>query len=130
MRSRARARILTLAGAVALTGLTAAPAAHAAASGCTHNWSGPQICIATTGESGHTYPGTITATWTNPPKSRSKATVYLTNWAAGTHTMTAKRHGDEIKGSWTPQGNPFKAGELCARFKGSSVKACVELINR
>ncbi|KOG49819.1 hypothetical protein [Streptomyces decoyicus] len=130
MRSRARTRILTLAGAVALAGLTAAPAAHAAASGCTHNWSGPQICIATTGESGHTYPGTITATWTNPPKSRNKATVYLTNWSAGTIKMTAKRHGDEIKGSWTPQGNPFKAGELCARFKGSSVKACVDLINR
>ncbi|MFC9240211.1 hypothetical protein ACFTZK_27725 [Streptomyces decoyicus] len=130
MRSRVRARILTLAGAVALAGLTAAPAAHAAASGCTHNWSGPQICIATTGESGSTYPGTITATWTNLPASRSKATAYITNWYAGTHKMTAKRHGDEIKASWTPQGNPFADGKLCARFKGSSVKACVDLINR
>lgn len=66
---------------VALATLTAAPAAHAAASGCTHNWSGPQICIETTGESGNVHPGTITATWTNPPKSRNKATVYITNWA-------------------------------------------------
>ncbi|MEX2972832.1 hypothetical protein [Streptomyces sp. C184] len=44
--------------------------------------------------------------------------------------MTAKRHGDEIKAGWTPQGNPFGDGDLCVRFKGSSAKARVDLINR
>ncbi|MFG2531632.1 hypothetical protein [Streptomyces sp. NPDC048516] len=108
MRTGARTRILTLAGTVALATPTAAPAAHAPASGCTHNWSGPQVCIATTGESGNVYPGTITATWTNPPAGRNKATVYVTDWYSGTHTKTAERHGDAIKGSWPPKGNPSR----------------------
>ncbi|MEU7435181.1 hypothetical protein AB0B07_30760 [Streptomyces sioyaensis] len=97
-------------------------------------WGRPQRCprggIETTGESGNVHPGTITATWTNPPASRSEATVYVTNWAAGTHTMTATRQGDELRASWSPQGNPFAGGDLCVRFKGSSAKACVDLINR
>ncbi|MFE2379790.1 hypothetical protein [Streptomyces sp. NPDC059398] len=119
-----------LAGAVAM-----APGAAAAASSCSHDWSGPQICISTTGRSGSTNPGHVYASWTNPSKSRKSATVYLTEpGAAGhkgwTHKLTAHRQKNgQIVASYYPERQMYD-GKLCARFKGSSHTACVDLIER
>ncbi|MFJ9408807.1 hypothetical protein [Streptomyces sp. NPDC101393] len=129
MRRSRILRTLTVACTVAGATFLAAPAANAAASACSHNWSGPQVCIAISGPDGSSYPGTITATWTNPPKSRHKATAYISTYAASVK-VTAKRSGDAIKGSYNSYGTNFSNGALCARFKGSSVKACVDLHNR
>ncbi|WP_414506603.1 hypothetical protein [Streptomyces sp. NEAU-L66] len=120
-------RALTVAGTIALSAVATTPAAHAAASACTHDWSGPQICIETSGQDGFPNPGTVTATWTNPPKSRQSATVYITTPGVS-YSFKAKRSGSEIVGRTAPglQGT----GDLCVRFKGSSHKACVELIDR
>ncbi|MGW7573039.1 hypothetical protein [Streptomyces sp. NPDC054765] len=120
-------RALTVAGAVVLSGVATTPAAHAAASACSHDWSGPQICLTTSGQSGSPNPGVVTTAWTNPPKSRKTATVYI---SAPQHhyTITAKRSGGQIIGRTVPTNTG--EGKLCVRYKGSSHTACVDLINR
>ncbi|MEU3987986.1 hypothetical protein OG301_20565 [Streptomyces platensis] len=123
-------RALTVAGTIALSAVATTPAAHAAASSCTHDWSGPQICIETDGRDGTPQPGTVTATWTNPPKSRQSATVYLTTTDGGSsYSFKAKRSGGQIVGHTAPGLQP-SGSTLCVRFKGSSHKACLEMINR
>ncbi|AZS73168.1 hypothetical protein DDE74_21400 [Streptomyces lydicus] len=121
-------RALTVAGTIALSAVATTPAAHAAASACTHDWSGPQICIKTDGQDGTPQPGTVTATWTNPPKSRKAATVYLYQPDGFSYSFKAKRSGGQIVGHTVP--GLQSSGDLCVRFKGGSDKACVEMINR
>ncbi|MFE9913443.1 hypothetical protein [Streptomyces clavifer] len=102
--------------------------AHAAASGCTHHLSGPQICIATTGEPGSANPGTVRASWTNPPPQRTSAMVHITEPAGQTYTITARRRGDQLAATFAP--GIQTDGKLCARFHGSRRTACVQIIDR
>ncbi|MGW1666197.1 hypothetical protein [Streptomyces microflavus] len=103
--------------------------AHAAASACTHHWSGPQVCISTTGASGSANPGRVTASWTNPPRDRTRATVHITEPDGHTYTKTATRRDGQLIASTTP-GRMMRNGKLCARFEGSSRTACVQIIDR
>lgn len=122
-------RTLTVAGTIVLSAVAATPAAHAAASSCTHDWSGPQICIKADGRDGTPNPGTVTASWTNPSKSRKSATVYLSNSEGTSYSFKAKRSGGQIVGHTVPGLQP-SGSTLCVRFEGSSHKACLEMINR
>ncbi|UQA91389.1 hypothetical protein [Streptomyces halobius] len=128
MRRAILTRTLTVAGTLAVSGIAAAPSAQAAASACSHDWSGPQICITTDGDSGSENPGHVTTAWTNPPKSRKTATVYITQPDGFTYKIKAKRSGGQIIGHTVPGAQ--RNGKLCARYKGSSHTACVEIIDR
>ncbi|MGX1755803.1 hypothetical protein ACWIG5_02605 [Streptomyces lydicus] len=122
-------RGLTVAGTIALSAVATTPAAHAAASSCTHDWSGPQVCIKADGHDGTPNPGTVTASWTNPSKSRKSATAYISNSEGMSYSFKAKRSGGQIVGHTVPGLQP-SGSTLCVRFKGSSHKACLEMINR
>ncbi len=103
--------------------------AVAAASACTHHFSGPQICISTTGDSGSPNPGKVWTSWTNPPRNRTQATVHITEPDGLTYTVTARRRDGELVASTVP-GRMMKDGKLCARYEGSSRTACVQIIDR
>ncbi|WP_285574066.1 hypothetical protein [Streptomyces sp. RTGN2] len=102
--------------------------AHAAASACTHHFSGPQICISTNGEGGSANPGRVTTAWTNPPRDRTRATVHITEPGGFSYTLTARRRNGQLIASTVP--GLLHDGKLCARYKGSSRTACVLIINR
>ena len=121
-------RVLTVAGAVLAAGVVTTPAAHAAASSCSHDWSGPQVCISTDGENGSGNPGTVTAAWTNPPKDRKAATVYISEPDGFKYAIKGHRSGGQIIASTVP--NRTLDGKLCARFKGMEDTACVTMIQR
>ncbi|MEW1749488.1 hypothetical protein ACIQU1_06605 [Streptomyces angustmyceticus] len=121
-------RALTVAGTLALSAVATTPAAHAAASSCTHDWSGPQICISADGRNGTANPGHVTASWTNPSKSRKSATVYLYQPDGYSYSFKAKRSGGQIVGHTVP--GIQSDGNLCVRFKGSSHRACIDIRNR
>ncbi|MFF4249368.1 hypothetical protein ACFYY2_33595 [Streptomyces sp. NPDC001822] len=118
--------------AVAVAGLALAVSldapAHAAASGRTHHFSGQQICISTTGDPGSTNPGTVRATWTNPPRHRTTATVHITHPSGLAYTLTARRRGGRLVATFTP--GIQKDGKTCARFQGSRRTACVQITDR
>ncbi|MFC7934581.1 MULTISPECIES: hypothetical protein [Streptomyces] len=102
--------------------------AHAVASGCTHHLSGPQVCISTTGEAGSANPGRVRASWTNPPRDRTTATVHITEPGGQTYTLTARRHDGQLVATFTP--GIQADGKLCARYQGSRRTACVQIIDR
>lgn len=102
--------------------------AHAAASACTHHFSGPQVCISTDGPSGSENPGRVTTAWTNPPRDRTSATVHITEPDGHRYTLTAHRHRGQLIATFTPSALPD--GKLCARYQGSSRTACVQIIDR
>ncbi|MFD4020650.1 MULTISPECIES: hypothetical protein [Bacteria] len=103
--------------------------AHAAASACTHHWSGPQVCISTTGKSGSNNPGRVSTAWTNPPRDRRTATVHITEPDGHTYTLTARRRDGQLVASTVP-GRMMSNGKLCARYEGSRRTACVQIIDR
>ncbi|WP_331734087.1 hypothetical protein OG345_41225 (plasmid) [Streptomyces sp. NBC_01220] len=117
---------LTAAGA---QGVAASGPAQAAASACTHHFSGPQICISTTGEGGSANPGRVTTAWTNPPRDRTRATVHITEPGGFSYTLTARRRDGQLIASVVPD-RLMSNGKLCARYRGSSRTACVQIINR
>lgn len=124
-------RGLTVAGTIALSAVATTPAAHAAASSCTHDWSGPQICIKTDGRDGTPNPGTVTASWTNPSKSRQSATVYLTTTDGGSsYSFKARRSGGQIVGH-TVRGCSRAAARSVSVSRAARTRgACLEMINR
>ncbi|MEU3735219.1 hypothetical protein AB0E81_38425 [Streptomyces sp. NPDC033538] len=115
-------RLLSLSGALALACIvpTATPAA-ADTSACTHHWSGPQVCIRMEGRNGW---NSVTAIWTNPPKSAKTRTVWLTqdgDLVGSKHT--ARRKGKTISYTWSSfqQGTDAK---MCVHFKDINRVAC------
>ncbi|MEU9535860.1 hypothetical protein AB0D00_26575 [Streptomyces sp. NPDC048213] len=125
---RSSLRVLMVA-AVTLAGAADAVPAQASASACTHQWSGPQICISTDGEPGSANPGHVTTAWTNPPKHRQTATVHIKEPDGFRYTVTAHRVRGQLIASVVP-GRLMDDGKLCARYAGSSRMACVQIINR
>ncbi|MFF3265325.1 hypothetical protein ACFYWO_39955 [Streptomyces sp. NPDC002932] len=124
-----RFRVVTVATAAAVLLAVSEMPAQAAASACTHHWSGPQICISTTGKWGSSNPGKVTTAWTNPPKSRRTAIVHITEPGGLTYTKKATRSKGQLIASTRPyRGMPD--GKLCARYEGSDRTACVQIINR
>lgn len=115
--------------ATVLVSAVSLPAAHAAASACTHHLSGPQICISTNGEGGSANPGRVTTAWTNPPANRTTATVRITEPDGFSYTIKAHRSRGQLIASVTP-GRLMDDGRLCARYAGSGRTACVQIINR
>ncbi|MGA4960343.1 hypothetical protein [Streptomyces lavendulocolor] len=115
-------RLLCLSTALALACVipSATPAA-ADTSACTHHWSGPQVCIRMEGRNGW---NTVTAIWTNPPKSVKKRTVWLTQDGDRVgKAQTARRKGKTLSYTWSG----FEQGTdatMCVRFKGINRVAC------
>lgn len=124
-----RFRVVTVAAAAAVLLAVSEMPAQAAASACTHHWSGPQICISTTGESGSPNPGRVSTAWTNPPAKRKTATVHITEPGGLSYTKTARRSKGQLIASFWPY-RSMSDGKLCARYDGSSRTACVQIINR
>ncbi|GAA3015335.1 hypothetical protein [Streptomyces fulvorobeus] len=122
-----RALAVGVTAAALLTSMQAP--AQAAASACTHHFSGPQVCISTTGESGSANPGKVWTSWTNPPRDRTRATVHITEPDGFTYTITARRRGGQLIASTIP-GDLLDDGKLCARYQGSRRTACVQIIDR
>ncbi|MFD5786741.1 hypothetical protein ACFWH1_08900 [Streptomyces sp. NPDC127037] len=125
---RSSLRALVVAAAT-LAGTAGALPAQAAASACTHHFSGPQICISTDGEPGSANPGHVTTAWTNPPKNRRTATVHIKEPDGFRYTVKAHRVRGQLVASFAP-GRLMEDGKLCARYAGSSRMACVQIINR
>ncbi|MGA4960550.1 hypothetical protein, partial [Streptomyces lavendulocolor] len=90
-------------------------------SACTHHWSGPQVCIRMEGRNGW---NTVTAIWTNPPKSVKKRTVWLTQDGDRVgKAQTARRKGKTLSYTWSG----FEQGTdatMCVRFQGINRMAC------
>ncbi|MFB8085992.1 hypothetical protein [Streptomyces sp. NPDC055992] len=125
--NRSSLRSLVVAAAALVSAAGAVPA-QAAASACTHHWSGPQICISTDGEQGSANPGHVTTAWTNPPKHLRTATVHIKEPDGFQYTVKAHRVRGQLIASFTP--GLMDDGKLCARYAGSSRMACVQIINR
>ncbi|MEU2380341.1 hypothetical protein [Streptomyces misionensis] len=115
-------RLLYLSGAFALACIVpAATPAAADTSSCTHHWSGPQVCIRMEGRNGW---NTVTAIWTNPPKSARTRTVWLTQDGRRVgRAQTARRQGGTLSYTW-PGFEQGTGAKLCVRFKGISRVAC------
>jgi hypothetical protein len=118
------------AAAVLLTTATPAAAATRNSDACTHNWSGPQICISIEGESIRMH--RVTATWTNPG-SRQSATAHLREGDREViGTRQARRVGDKLVAEWHPGESANRSSErVCVTMDGAENRwACQDVINR
>ncbi|MBP0460271.1 hypothetical protein [Streptomyces montanisoli] len=111
------ALVIALAGGALCA--TAAPAA-ADSSACTHDFSGPQICIRLDGQ-GAT--NAVTGIWTNPPSGVSSRTVSLTFDGRLVSTATATRSGKALTYTW-PSRYTGSGTKVCVTFRGSARSAC------
>ncbi|MET8218086.1 hypothetical protein [Streptomyces hirsutus] len=115
-------RIISFGAALALACIVpAATQAAADTSSCTHHWSGPQVCIRMEGRNDW---NSVTAIWTNPPKSVTKRTMWLTQDGSRVGSKkTARRKGKTLSYTWSSfqQGTDAK---MCVHFKGISRVAC------
>ncbi|MFD9123428.1 hypothetical protein [Kitasatospora sp. NPDC059571] len=123
-------RAAALAAAAATHRLAAAGPAGAAgrrsSDSCTHNWSGPQVCIAIDGHDD--FARRLTVTWTNPGKvDRSTAILHEGDGQAEVHRrMTGTARGGEITAEWSDIEVAW--GRLCGSFTDTpGVWACVDI---
>ena len=123
-----------LASALMVTAATAAPA-YADANGCTHNWSGPQICIAVKGK--NVYLTSVKATWSNPPAGMRSDSVKEIYWdsnpkdAPWVLSATATRAGSKLVHTFDEIGTQhYDDVKVCVEFAGSKRQACEEIIDR
>lgn len=110
---------LTFALAGLALSLTAAPAA-ADSSACTHDFSGPQICVQLRGSGGS---NAVTALWTNPPDGLTSRGVTLYQDGRQVGTGTATRSGRALSHTW-PTRDTGTDSRLCVKFRGSERMAC------
>lgn len=113
----AAALVLAVAGAALST--AAAPAA-ADSSACTHDFSGPQICIRLEGQ-GST--NAVTGLWTNPPAGTALRAVSLYLDGRLVSTATATRSGRALSHTW-PSRDTGSGTRVCVKFRGSARAAC------
>ncbi|MFI5643083.1 hypothetical protein [Kitasatospora sp. NPDC051705] len=120
--------LATAAAAVLLA--TAAPAGAAtgrrSSDACTHNWSGPQVCIAIDGHDD--WARRLTVTWTNPgATARSTALLHEGDRQVEVHErMTGTARGGRITAEWTDIEVAW--GHLCGSFTDTpNVWACVDI---
>ncbi|MFB7620234.1 hypothetical protein [Kitasatospora sp. NPDC056181] len=125
----ARAAALASAAAIVLLA-TAAPAGAAAgrrsSDACTHNWSGPKVCIAIDGHDD--WARRLTVTWTNPGKAtRSTALLHEGDHQVEVHErMTGTARDGRITAEWTDIEVAW--GRLCGSFTDTpNVWACVDI---
>ncbi|MCX0247943.1 hypothetical protein [Streptomyces drozdowiczii] len=71
----------------------------------------------------------MTTAWTNPPKGRKTATVYVKEPGGFRYAVQAHRVRGQLIASFVP-GRVMDDGELCARYAGSTRMACIRIINR
>ncbi|MFJ4923225.1 hypothetical protein [Streptomyces sp. NPDC088725] len=119
MRPPRAAPALSLALAGIALALSAAPAA-ADSSACTHDFSGPQICIRLDGRGDR---NAVTALWTNPPGDLTSRAVSLYRDGRLVDTARATRVGKALSHTW-PTGDTGSDTELCVKFQGSERRAC------
>jgi hypothetical protein len=98
---------------------SAAPAA-ADSSACTHDFSGPQICVRLDGR-GAT--NAVTGIWTNPPAGTTSRAVSLYLGGRLVATATATRAGKALLHTW-PSRNIGNRTKVCVKFRGSARQAC------
>jgi hypothetical protein len=111
------ALVVALAGG-ALAAATAPAAADSSA--CTHDFSGPQICIRLDGQ-GAT--NAVTGIWTNPPAGVVSRSVSLYLRGRLDSTATATRSGKALTHTW-PRRNLGRHTKVCVKFRGSARTAC------
>ncbi|MEY9967548.1 hypothetical protein ABIA33_005619 [Streptacidiphilus sp. MAP12-16] len=118
-----------------LSTMALASPAYAAASGCTHNWDGPQICIDVVGPS--VYLDHVTATWTNPPKNLQTDPVREIYWSSNPRDApwvigaVAHRHGGTLTYTFNERGTThYSDVKVCVEFGGSKRRACEDIIAR
>ncbi|GAA3717341.1 hypothetical protein [Streptomyces tremellae] len=111
------ALVLLLTG-TALSAATAPAAADSSA--CTHDFSGPQVCIRLEGR-GAT--NSVTGIWTNPPASLAARTVSLFLDGRLVSTATATRSGRALTHTW-PSSDLGSGTRVCVTFQGSARSAC------
>ncbi|MFF7459631.1 hypothetical protein [Kitasatospora sp. NPDC008115] len=123
-------QVVTVGASLLLLALpTAAPAAAQgrSSSACTHNWSGPQVCIAVDGWDNRAR--RLTARWTNPPGGRERATaiIHEGDEQREIHIRAeGRRQGKEILAEW--QHLELAWGKLCVSFvETPGVWACQDL---
>ncbi|MGQ4511025.1 hypothetical protein [Streptomyces sp. DW26H14] len=109
--------VMALAGG-ALAAATAPAAADSSA--CTHDFSGPQICIRLDGQ-GAT--NSVTGIWTNPPAGMASRSVSLYLRGRLDSTATATRSGKALIHTW-PSRNLGSGTKVCVKFRGSARSAC------
>ncbi|GAA4982915.1 hypothetical protein GCM10025734_04500 [Kitasatospora paranensis] len=93
---------------------------------CTHNWSGPQVCISIDGHDD--WARRLTVTWTNPGTvARSTAVLHEGERQVEIHArMTGTARGGQITAEWTDI--EVSWGKLCGSFTDTpKVWACVEV---
>jgi hypothetical protein len=128
-------RISAALGSALMVTVAMASPAYADASGCTHNWSGPQICIDVKGKS--VYLTSVKATWTNPPTGMRSDSVREIYWdsnpkdAPWGRSATATREGDKLVYTFDETGTQhYDDVKVCVEFAGSKRQACEEIIAR
>ncbi|WP_329459207.1 hypothetical protein [Streptomyces sp. NBC_01497] len=117
MRGVPAALVVALAGGA--LSVTAVPAT-ADSSACTHDFSGPQICVRLDGQ-GAT--NAVTGIWTNPPAGTTSRTVSLHLGGRLVSTATATLSGKALIHTW-PTRNLGSGTRVCVTFRGSARAAC------
>ena len=125
------ARTAALATTLAAVLFVAAPPASAAVNrrsgdACTHNWNGPQVCIAIDGHGN--WASRLTVTWTNPGRAKqSTALLHEGDGQTEVHVrMTGKEQGGQIVAEWTDI--QLAWGKVCGSFTDTpGVWACMEV---
>ncbi len=101
----------------------AKPLVKADKSACTHDFSGPQVCIRMSGDAMYTR---VTGFWSNPPKSvKSRKTWLTSDGSRTTEVETATRAGETISHSWG-RGANYEGARVCVHFKGIDRAACMD----
>ncbi|MCF3965378.1 hypothetical protein [Streptomyces fuscigenes] len=110
-----------LALALACGALAAASAPAAAdSSACTHDFSGPQICVRLDGQ-GAT--NSVTGIWTNPPPGTVAREVSLHVDGRLVSTATATLSGRALLHTWASSDLGHRT-KVCVTFRGSARAAC------
>jgi hypothetical protein len=126
IRRRAAVAVGMLALAVVVP--SAGPAA-ADSDACTHNWSGPKICIEL---KGHNDWLQVTGIWKNPPAGVKKRPIYMylngvkqDKYVKKTYAeRSGKKHdGKDLRYSWYWSSYEYDQ-PICVEFKGSNRQAC------
>jgi hypothetical protein len=114
---RPAALVLALAGSSLAA--AAVPAA-ADSSACTHDFSGPQICVRLDGQ-GAT--NSVTGIWTNPPPGTASRDVSLYLDGRLVSTATATLSGKALLHTWAAS-DLGSGTKVCVKFRGSARAAC------
>ncbi|WP_431676641.1 hypothetical protein [Kitasatospora sp. KL5] len=112
--------------------VTATPAASAerrSSNACTHDWSGPQVCIEIEGHDD--WASRLRVRWIDPPsgKDAAEAILHEGDEQREVHIrMPGRRQGKEIVAEWTDI--RLSWGKVCGSFAGLNAWACQDVYGK